>query len=371
MQDDTLVVVFPAEFARPRISQLVRNVKKILRIRGQKFKSVETDGDVIVVDGDDPVLASSAISRLFGIRMIAVARRTRPEPDSIISTVTEIGDRLLLHGERFLPRVEGGAKGFVPKDVELAITSAILGKRRDGVAPGSENRYDRLLYAYIAKKSAYACIFLDQGHGGMPNMSQGSKTVCPVFDGVSAVSCIEAVRQGHDVKIVVPYAKESELSAIAKILSRVIQFVLKPRAELEFYSLGAGSKTASRLDLHSSITQLCMAVAKKNRIARISLPITSQMFPPRFVDSITGFAYRSGLLPHMPLEGKEDRIRKMAKEYVLDGLLGQIRVHRGSKFADVSQARFRDGASDAAKTKRTVAVRAGPNSMHDILDSLE
>ena len=68
MDETSYVVVFPTIFTKNKIPQLITNIKKILRIKGQKFGSVKRDGDVILVDANDPVFASSAINLLFGIK---------------------------------------------------------------------------------------------------------------------------------------------------------------------------------------------------------------------------------------------------------------------------------------------------------------
>ncbi len=372
MQDDAFVVVFPSEFSKPKMPQLISNIKKILKTAGQKFEFVRRDGDIVIVGANDPVLASSAINQLFGISRIAIARRADPDLRSIVAEVTRLGGSLLLRGERFLVKVEGSASGFVPKDAEIAITSSIIEKKSEqGAAPGTENRYDKLLYTYITKKSAYVCIFLDDGHGGAVNFSLQRQTLCPIYDEVSAVSCIEAIRQGYDVKIIVPYKKRSELVKIAKLLNRVIRFTAQEDVELEFYNFGPGSRVSNQLDWQSSMVRLCIIVAANNRVSRISLPVTNQIFPVGFVDSMCEYVIKSGLCCHIPLEGRENDIRGMAKTYVLEKFFGRIKPQRGSKFADISETRFGDNARIALKTRRVISVRLGPNNLHDILDALE
>ena len=137
MDETSYVVVFPTIFTKNKIPQLITNIKKILRIKGQKFGSVKRDGDVILVDANDPVFASSAINLLFGIKKIAIARRVDNDFDGIVSEITSIGGNLLLKGQRFLVSVEGASKGFLVKDVEIAATSNIIETRSElGVVPG-------------------------------------------------------------------------------------------------------------------------------------------------------------------------------------------------------------------------------------------
>ena len=68
----------------------MKNIKKILQIKNQSFNSVKRDGDVILVDANDQVFASSAISLLFGIEKIAIARQTKNNFHEIVSEITSI-----------------------------------------------------------------------------------------------------------------------------------------------------------------------------------------------------------------------------------------------------------------------------------------
>ena len=372
MQDNAFVVVFPSEFSKPKTNQLIKNIKEKLKIKEQKFQFIKKDDDIIVVHANDPVFASSAINQLFGIKKIAIARQTQNDLKSIVDEITRLGGNLLLKGEKFLVQVEGAAKGFVPKDVEIAATSSIIEKKSDlGSTPGSENKFDKLLYTYITKKSAYVCIFLDQGHNGVPNFSQNQKIICPIFDEISAISCIETIRQGFEVKIIIPYRKKSELNKIAKILSKVITYTLQSYINLEFYKINSKQKISNQYNFLNSIGQLCQIVAKNSKIQRIALPLSNQIFPIEFTDSISKFVYKSGLISHFPIQGLEDDIRSMAREFVLEKYFAKINVYKDSKFARIEQTQFKNNASDALKNKQVISIKIGPNNLHDILDSIK
>lgn len=373
MQDGACVVVFPSELSRSRTARLAANIRAALKAGGQGFGSVRRDGDVVVVDANDPVFASSAIGRLFGVSKTAIARRADPDIKSVVSEASRLGGSLLLRDDRFLVRVGGRTAGYTPRDAEIAITSSIIEAKADlGAAPGSEAGHDKLLYTHVTRGSSYVCMFLDGGLGGVPNLSRGQATLCPVYDGISALSCIEAMRQGYEAKIIAVHGGGQDLRRVAKVVSRVIRFALRPEIELEFYSLRPGARAPAGYEFQASLVRLCLLVAEGGRIPKIALPMTGQLYPAGFVDSASRLVYKSGLVPHAPLEGGEDRIRRMARRYVLDGFFSgtPIRVQRGPKFPDVSHARFRGAASDAAETRRSVTVAPGPNSLHDILDSL-
>ena len=101
MGEISYVVVFPTIFSKNKIPQLITNIKKILKIKNQEFKSVKRDGDVILVHANDPVFASTAINLLFGIEKIAIARQIKNDFQNIISEITSVGGNLLLKGEKF------------------------------------------------------------------------------------------------------------------------------------------------------------------------------------------------------------------------------------------------------------------------------
>ncbi len=129
LKDKILVVVFPSVFSKNKVTSLVMNIKKILKIQNQKFHKIRRDG--------------------------------------------------------------GYAKGFVTKDIEIAATSSLIEKTAGTeIKPGTNKKYDRRLYVCLTKLNAYICIYYDNGLGGIPNNSQNKKIVCCVFDELSAVSCL-------------------------------------------------------------------------------------------------------------------------------------------------------------------------------------
>jgi len=67
MTNNASIVIFPSVFAQNKINALISNVKKILKIQNQQFQKIRKDNDIIVVEANDPVFASSTINLLFGI----------------------------------------------------------------------------------------------------------------------------------------------------------------------------------------------------------------------------------------------------------------------------------------------------------------
>ena len=147
MEDNVLVTVFPSTFSQNKIKPIITNIKKILKIQNQEFHKIRQDGDIIIVETDDPVFTSSTINSLFGIKGVAIAKQVPNNFEAIVNGISKVGKNLFLKSERFLIQVEGSAKGFITKDVEVAATSALIEKTaKKGVRPGTAEKYDKLLY---------------------------------------------------------------------------------------------------------------------------------------------------------------------------------------------------------------------------------
>ena len=372
MEDKLLIVVFPSVFSQNKIKSLITNIRKILKIQNQKFSKIRKEGEVIIVDADDPVFASTAINTLFGIKGVAIAKQVDNNFETIVKEISNVGVDLFLDGERFLIQVEGYAKGFIPKDVEIAATSSLIEKTaKKEIKPGTNEKFDRRLYVYLTKLYAYICIYYDNGLGGIPNNSQNKKIVCCVFDELSAVSCLETIKQGFDVKIIVCYYKDSELLHLVKIINQIIRRTVKPKISLEFYRIHINKKLPP-LMLTEITARILVHVAIINNAERISLSLSPLIYPVDFVESLIKQVYRYFLIPYSPLSGLDDNIFETAKEIGLEKYLSRIEKLGGSNFSNFKQSskEIEKIVKETIKSKKTVSVNVGPNNVHEILDEV-
>ena len=374
MSENASVIVFPSIFAQNKINSLISNIKKILKIKNLKYQAIRREDSIIVVDANDPVFTSSAINLLFGIERIAIAKQVKNEFDTVVSAITKIGSNLLLKGDKFFVKIEGFSSGYLPKDLEIASTSSLIEKTTMlGAKPGTENNNDKMLYTFLTKKHAYVCIFTDKGLGGIPYNSQNEKVVCGIFDELSAISCLETIKQGFDVKIVVIYNKKSELLNLVKILNKIIPRTLHSKIDLDFYQISINSSTKNFLLQIQAITEILIKNAKLNKIKKISLPVSSLIFPSSFVDANIKKVFEKNLFPHNPLAGLDDDILDNAKEIGLGKFLPKLEKFGKIKFNSINTS-F-NGAEKIAKesehSKKSISIAVGPNNIHDILDSLE
>ena len=372
MKDKIFVVVFPSIFSKNKVTSLVTNIKKVLKIQNQKFHKIRREGDIIIVEADDPVFASSAINTLFGIKGVAIAKQVANDFESIVNGISKVGVDIFLEGERFLLQVEGHAKGFVTKDIEIAATSSLIEKTAGmGIKPGTSKKHDRKLHVCLTKLNAYICIYYDNGLGGIPNNSQNKEIACCIFDELSAVSCLETIKQGFDVKIIVCYSKDSELLHLVKMVNQIIHRTIKPKINLEFYKIRVNKKLTSLL-LTEITAKMLVRIAATNSIKRISLGMSPLIFPVDFVESLIKQAHNKNLVPYFPLSGLDDNVFESAREIGLEKYLDRIKKLGSSRFYDSKQPakKIEKIVEESIMSKKTVSVSVGPNNVHEILDEV-
>jgi adenylyl- and sulfurtransferase ThiI len=369
MIKDTFVIVYPSLFAENKINQLIENIKKILKIKNLKFGKITKDDFLICVQADDPVFVSSAIALLFGIKQIVIAKKIKNDFKTIVSQVGEIGSNLLLKGEKFYVKADGNAKGFVIKDLELAATSTLIQKNQKiSAKPGTESKHDKLLQVYVTKSNAYVCIFVDEGLGGAVNNSQLQKSICCITDEFSAVSCLETIKQGFEVKLLICYETREDLIHLVKIIDKILPRMLRSEMELEFHKISKfGKNSEDVLSKNSLITDILINSAKEKKISHISLTTSPLIFPSTYVETLQKRVFAAGIIPHISLSGIDSEIIKNAKEIGMKKYVLKI-----EKFMKTNFTKSKSKPNKKEKTsKKIIKIRLGPNNVHTILDSLE
>ncbi len=371
MSNENYIVVFPSLFAENKVSLLMANIKKILKIKNQNYSKISRDGNLILVDANDPVFASTTINLLFGIKQIIIAKKIKNDFTTVVNEISKIGTNLLLKGERFYVNVQGAPKGYVTKDVELSATSSLIeNNKKINAKPGTEEKHDKLLFAYITKSNAYVSIFSDKGLGGTVNNSQNQKVVCGIFDEFSALACLETIKQGFEVKFVVFYQNQAELVNLVKILQRILPRTLQIQFEIEFYKIsGLGNNLASKNFL---VTEILPRIATREKISYVGLPISPLVFPSAFIKKIKLKIFEFGLIPFVPLSGIGLEIFENAKEIGFEKHVEKIEKILRTKIIEKRIKKLSERDIDGVvKSKKTARVNLGPNVLHEILDTLQ
>ena len=371
MINENYVVVFPSLFAEHKINLLMANIKKILKMNNQNFTKISRDENLILIDANDPVFASTAINLLFGINQIIIAKKINNDYTTVVNEINRIGSSLLLKGEKFYVKVEGVPKGYVTKDVELSATSSLIeNNKKINARPGTEEKHDKLLFTHITKSNAYVSIFSDKGLGGTVNNSQNQKTVCGIFDEFSALACLEAIKQGFTVKIIIFCQKQSELINLGKILQKILPRALQEKTKIEFYTIT--DLENYRRAKNFLFTEILSKVATRDKISYIVLPVSPLVFPSTFIKKLKLRIYELGLIPFIPLSGIGLEIFENAKEVGLEKYIGKIEKILRTKIEEKRMKKLSDKALDnIIKSKKTVSVKLGPNMLHEMLDALE
>jgi hypothetical protein len=371
MSEKTVLVIFPSIYSLNKINNLVSNISKILKLEGQQYNNIRKNESVIVVEANDPVLASSTVNMLFGIEQIAIAKEVDNEFDSVLPIITNTALSLLLKGERFYVKVDGKTKKFLAKDLEIAATSALVDKGISIEAkPGSESNYDRLIYVYLTNSFAYICIFVDKGLSGLPYNSQKEKILCCIHDELSAIACLQTIKMGFDVKILICYHNESDLLKLAKMINKILPRLIKKNIGLQVCKINRSSNISTTIII---TTQIMISIALKEKIRRISLGISPMMFSALFCEYNSDMVFQNKIIPWFPLSGIDSGILENAKEIGLEKYISDLedlckKCLNYKKILGSEASRY---AKDALKTLKYITITLGPKNVHDIIDLLK
>lgn len=373
MNEKTVVVVFPSLFSLNKMDYLVSSISTVLKTKKLGFSKIRKNSFVIIVETDDPVFVSSAIGSLFGIEKIAIAKEIENSFNVIVSAIATVGVNLLLKGERFYVKVEGTGTEYVPKDIELAATSALIEKTVDlQTKPGTESNYDKIIYTYITKLHAYVCIFIDKGGGGVPYKSQNERVLCCIYDELSVIACLQTLKMGFDVKILVCYSNESELLNMVKMINQILPRLVQTKIELHFCKLDMKSSGRSILLKTAIITDILTSFAKRVKIDRISLTISPLIFPAWFVEYNAMRVFQKGIIPWFPLSGIDKSIFDTANEIGLGKHVSKIENLCKTKFKkDLPKDKVHKISQISLRDIKTITITLGPKNIHDIIDSLK
>ena len=358
MATKSFVVVFTSLLAKKYIRTLMRCIKNVLKIEDEPYTSICRDEHLILVEAHDPVFASSAIERLYGIEKVLIARQIKNDYNDIVETTTEVGGNLLLGNETFYVQVEGYSRGFLPKDAEMAITSSIIEeKSSQNVRPGTQDRHDKLLYVYMTQSNAYISIFEDKCFGGLPLGVQGKAVSC-IFDEMSAMACLETIRMGYNTKILALYRKESDLTNLAKIINKILPYLIQKKIQLTIHKVSPGGQ--GFLNMVILATELAINIAKDHNIPHITLPISRIIFPGLYVDKLLHRIYDTQLNPILALPDYEQ----------MAATSDRLNLSFNTKSTQYKLLKIPPDMKQYKIKQYNINIKLGPNNIHDILDNM-
>ena len=371
MSEKTVLVIFPSIYSLNKINNLSTNVTKILKMRDQRHDGVRKNESLIIVEAVDPVLASSSVNLLFGIDKIAIAKEVDSNFESILSIITTTALSLLLKGEKFYVKIDGKTRNFLAKDLESAATAMLVDKCTSlDAKPGSESNHDRLVYVYLTDLYAYVCIFIDKGLGGLPYNSQKEKILCCIHDELSAIACLQTIKIGFEVKILVCYHNESDLLKLVKIINKILPRVIEEKIILHVCKMNGSSGLPTII---TAITQLMISLAAREKIGRISLGISPMIFPTSFCEYNANMVAQNKIISWFPLSGIDSEIFENAKEIGLEKYISNLEdlCKKHLNYKKISTPIVARHARDALKTLKCIQITVGLKNVYDIIDSLK
>jgi len=410
-QGKTVLLVFPSQFSIGRIDKLIADIKDALRSKDVELRDIVLEKECVVFELDDVVEGAAITAEMFGIDKVAIAKKVSTARfEEILAEVVSIGKLKILPKEKFFVKVQisNNAKvDYKPRDLEFASTGELTAALQSSLSPSvsssprqsstfssssslsssarpakNELEADRLIEVFIGKKSAYVCIEIDAGLGGLPFACQEEKVLCTIHNALSAISCMAVLKCGFFPEIIILYTDDDDLRQNLKTFGLVVN-----RMNTENYSIrlarveGLQKQKQQPESSHKTILQEIVAtqVLTRMRGKGVVVPLSTAIHPLWLIELTFKKILSSNKIPWMPLLLPTQGIYDIAKELGMEEhklrlMSDQNMVDRLLTFTKQDYAKYRKSidimTESALKNMNTISFEIGPNYLHDILDSV-
>jgi hypothetical protein len=378
-----VVLAFPSStFAfQQRLLQVIR------KMTSNKSEILVEDG-FIVCSTNEPVELALKLENTFGIQKVALARKVATEFAKLIEAITDIGSKVVLPGEKFFIKVKSGndknsnssnIHSYRSRDIEFAATGELTAKLAEiGSRPvKSEQKADRVISTFVGKKSAYVCLQIRNGPGGLPSGSLDN-ILCALHDFLSFLSCLRAAKAGFQPETILLYSGETELMQNAKLMQTLAEKagfkeqILKV-APININGVDGNNDSNNNTAIFSLLKDAISAKVLFNQPnLRIALPFSPATHPFWFIESIMQEATSAEKIPYMPLMFAEENNHH---NYVNE--LTTSERNNQELFDTLTKGKFQqyhkivdDSARTSLKSMKELRIHVGPNYLHQILDSI-
>jgi adenylyl- and sulfurtransferase ThiI len=428
-KDRTVLLVFPGHFSIGRIDKLTANIEKQLQSKNIKLRSIMLENECLVFEMDDVVEGAGITREMFGIDKVAIAKKVpRARFEDIAAEIVNIGKLKVLPNEKFFVKVKisNSAKvNFKSRDLEFASTGDLTAALQSSSSLScsssrqscsfssssarpakNELEADRLIEIFIGKKSAYVCIEMDTGLGGLPFACQGEKVLCTIYNTLSAISCMIAVKCGFFPEIVILYTDDDDLRQNLKIFGMIANKMNIKNYSIRLVELDYGSdKFGKVLNLKKHRKQLLQKTMRQQQQRQLEsshkailqdivatqiltlmrgkgvvVPLSVAIHPLWLIESTFKKILSSKKVPWMPLLLPSQDIYDIAKELGMEKnkllllLDKSSMMDRPMTFTKQDYAKHRrrieEMTESTKKNMKTISFEIGPNYLHDILDSV-
>lgn len=419
-QDKPVLLVFPSQFSIDRIDKLIANIEKQLQSKNIEPRDIMIENECIVFEMNDVVEGAGITREMFGIDKVGIAKKVpRNRFKDIAAEIVNIGKLKVLPNEKFFVKVKisNNAKvNYKSRDLEFASTGDLTAALQSSLSLSSsssrhfassisssyssssfarpaknELEADRLIEIFIGNKSAYVCIEMDTGLGGLPFSCQGKKVLCAVYDALSAISCMIALKCGFFPEIVILYIDDDDLRQNLKIFGMIanrmnIKNYSIRLLELDCHKFGKIlnlKKHRQQLESSHKVILLDIVATRILTLMRgrgVVVPLSVAIHPLWLIESTFKKILSSKKIPWMPLLVPSRDISDIAKELGMEEnklllLSGKSsRMGRLTTFTKQDYTKNRrtidEMTESAKKNMKTISFEIGPNYLHDILDSV-
>jgi hypothetical protein len=363
---NSMLLVFPSAFSVNKISSLQSNVKEALEANGINCKNIFVEDSLVIADVDDAISAASVAKDLFGVEKVAVANRTGNKFNELVSALVDTGKKIIHRGDTFSVKVITKGTQYVGRDVEFATTASLMGELSGIDAKVVNENGSKLLYAYASRDTAYVCMFIDKGVGGLPTCSQNETVLCSVYDDLSALSCLLIIKNGFIPRIVL-LKGEDNVRVAARNLDVIARKLGKKRLKIEMATVDIPSSDLRSLLMEKLSAIILAKLAAQYKIGFVALPLTAS-HPPRFVSELVQVVAKTAA-PMLPLMFMDD-LGSAAHVLGLDGLIDSSVTNFDQLYAKLKTVDINDIAVRAIESARSIDLEVGPNYLHDVIDSV-
>ena len=360
-----IVIVFPSVFTDEQA--LAKAIQKLYR----GIKDIDIEGNYILCEANNAVDLASELSKMLGVERVAIAKKVPSTFSNLSASIVEVGSRIISPGDRFYVKViipPTANLTYGSRDIEFASsgTLAIRLASMDALPAKSEADASRVILTVVGKKSAYICVKIMRGPGGLIAGSKGI-AMGSIHDCLSFISCLMTAKAGFDfTSIVLPYADDSDLEINAKLAELFAKSTGRKKQTIYATPVKLPAKDCPSSLLKDKIISKIL-IQCQNKI--ITLPLTTAVHPVWFIESVIQEAVLGGKVPIAPMICLSSEIGYYAKEVGIDLRISAPNIAKGKLLRYSNE--IESEARSAIKHMKKLELKVGPNYLHDIMDSVE